>query len=73
MSFKVKSIDVFEKQAKHLAKKYPSLKSDLFDLIQSLKENPKQGTPLGKGCFKIRFSIQSKGKGKSGGASGSIS
>lgn len=68
MSFKVKSIEVFERQAKRLAKKYPSLKSDLFDLILSLKENPEQGVALGKGCFKIRISIQSKGKGKSGGA-----
>lgn len=58
MSFKVKSIEVFERQAKRLAKKYPSLKSDLFDLILSLKENPEQGIALGKGCFKIRISIQ---------------
>jgi mRNA-degrading endonuclease RelE of RelBE toxin-antitoxin system len=68
MSFNVKSLEAFERQAKRLAKKYPSLKSDLFALIQSLKENPEQGVALGKGCFKIQISIQSKGKRKSGGA-----
>ncbi len=35
-------------------------------LVQSLKDNPKQGSPLGHNCFKIRISIASKGKGKSG-------
>jgi hypothetical protein len=34
----------------------------------SLKENPDQGTSLGSDCYKIRLSIASKGKGKSGGA-----
>lgn len=68
MSYKVKSIQTFEKQAKKLAKKYPSLKDDLSNLVNSLKTNPQQGKSLGKGCFKIRLSIQSKGKGKSGGA-----
>jgi len=44
MSYKVKTIDVFEKQAKRLIKKYVSLKTELFQLIQELKENPEQGT-----------------------------
>jgi mRNA-degrading endonuclease RelE of RelBE toxin-antitoxin system len=68
MSYKVKTIDVFEKQAKKLIKKYASLKTELFQLIQELKENPEQGTAIGNGCFKIRIAIASKGKGKSGGA-----
>ncbi len=67
MSFEVKSITVFERQAKRLLKKYPSLKHELRDLIQELKEIPDQGIPLGSDCFKIRISIKSKGKGKSGG------
>lgn len=29
---------------------------------------PEQGTSLGNNCYKIRISIASKGKGKSGGA-----
>jgi len=49
-------------------KKYPSLKQELSELISSLKLNPEQGTPLGNNSFKIRLSISSKGKGKSGGA-----
>jgi hypothetical protein len=36
--------------------------------VQSLKENPEQGTPLGHNCYKTRLAIASKGKGKSGGA-----
>ena len=68
MGYSVKSIVVFEKQAKKLIKKYASLKSELLELVQGLKENPKQGTAIGKNCFKIRISISSKGKGKSGGA-----
>jgi hypothetical protein len=44
------------------------LKSDFADLIPSLRKNPNQGSPLSQSCYKIRFSITSKGKGKSGGA-----
>jgi hypothetical protein len=40
MSYKVKTIDVFEKQAKRLIKKYVSLKTELLQLVQELKENP---------------------------------
>ncbi len=68
MSYNVKTIAVFEKQAKRLIKKYPSLKIELISLIATLKDNPSHGTALGKDCFKIRISIASKGKGKSGGA-----
>jgi mRNA-degrading endonuclease RelE of RelBE toxin-antitoxin system len=68
MSYNVKTVAIFEKQAKRLLKKYPSLKNELFQLIQELKENPERGTNLGKNCYKIRISIASKGKGKSGGA-----
>jgi len=37
-------------------------------LITLLEENPQQGEPLGKDCFKVRMAIRSKRKGKSGGA-----
>ena len=33
-----------------------------------MEKNPEQGTNLGNNCYKIRVSIESKGKGKSGGA-----
>ena len=68
MSYKVSTISLFDKQAKRLAKKYPSLKSDLSDLIDGLVDDPKQGESLGNNFYKIRMSITSKGKGKSGGA-----
>jgi hypothetical protein len=68
MSYSIKTIPQFDKQLKRLVKKYPSFKTDFAAFIPSLREQPKQGAPIGKGCFKIRISITSKGKGKSGGA-----
>ena|SRR5689334_3610779 len=68
MSYKVKAIPKFEKELKRLAKKYPSLKTEYIELVQSLKEEPEQGPPLGNNCYKIRLAIASKGKGKSGGS-----
>ncbi|HEY6978980.1 MAG TPA: hypothetical protein VH396_21945 [Chitinophagaceae bacterium] len=47
MSYKVETTPPFEKQAKKLTKKYPSLKSDLLQLVESLETNPAQGTLLG--------------------------
>lgn len=68
MSYNVVAVPKFKKQLKKLAIKYSSLKEEFSFLIQSLENNPKQGTSLGKNCYKIRLSIKSKGKGKSGGA-----
>ena len=68
MNYSVKAIPKFEKNLKKLAKKYPSLKKEYPALIQSLKVNPQKGTLIGHNCYKIRLSISSKGKGKSGGA-----
>jgi hypothetical protein len=68
MNYNVLSIPPFDRQLKRLVKKYPSLKIEIAELFDSLEITPRQGTPLGNGCFKIRISIQSKGKGKSGGA-----
>jgi mRNA-degrading endonuclease RelE of RelBE toxin-antitoxin system len=68
MSYKVKSIETFERKASRLVKKYPSLKKELVDLVKALEDNPAQGTSLGNNCYKIRLSIASKGKGRSGGA-----
>ncbi len=68
MNYSVITIHTFDKQVKRLLKKYPSLKLELSELISSLKLNPEQGTPLGNNSYKIRLSISSKGKGKSGGA-----
>ena len=68
MNYKVDTILLFDKQAKRLNKKYPSLKSDLMTLIDKLANDPKSGTALGNNFFKIRLAITTKGKGKSGGA-----
>ncbi len=68
MSYNVESIPLFDKQAKRLAKKYPSLKNDLAGLFESLADNPGQGTALGNSFYKTRLPIASKGRGKSGGA-----
>ena len=68
MSFNIKTISVFERQAKRLIKKFPSLKKEIKELIKELKKEPKKGIPIGHNCYKIRLAIVSKGKGKSGGA-----
>lgn len=68
MSFNVKSISVFERQAKRLIKKFPSLKTELQELIKTLKDEPQTGSSIGNNCYKVRLAIASKGKGKSGGA-----
>ena len=68
MSFNIKTISVFERQAKRLVKKYPSIKEEIQELIKELKEEPEKGTSIGNNCYKIRLGIASKGKGKSGGA-----
>ena len=68
MSFSVFTIPPFERQLKRLAKKFPSLKTEYARLVESLENNPTQGASLTNSCYKIRISIASKGKGKSGGA-----
>ncbi len=68
MNYKLVPTPPFERELKQLAKKYASLHNDLLILEDQLLKNPMLGTPIGKNCFKIRLSVQSKGKGKSGGA-----
>ncbi len=60
--------ETFNKSVKKLFKKYPSFPKDLQALKIQLINNPTEGTPLGKDCYKIRMTIASKNKGKSGGA-----
>ena len=68
MSYKIELSVNFKKEAKKLTKKYPSLKSELKELFSALEDNPTFGTPMGNDIYKIRLSIASKNKGKSGGA-----
>lgn len=60
--------DDFAKEAKRLAKKYPSFKQDYNEFLESIKNNPLQGDEITKNIRKIRMAIKTKGKGKSGGA-----
>ena len=68
MSYSIKTIDVFDRQAKLLAKHYPSFRNDFAGFLKALQENPLAGSDLGGGIRKVRMAIASKGKGKSGGA-----
>ena len=68
MSYSILPTHKFEKELKRLAKKFPSLKNEFAELIANITENPESGTFIGNNCYKIRVAIQSKGKGKSGGA-----
>ena len=68
MNVKVITSNNFRREAKRLIKKYPSIKNELAELERELLLNPKLGTPIGKNCYKIRLAIESKGKGKRGGA-----
>lgn len=68
MNFEIIATEPFERKLKRLSKKYASLKIDLLKVIEDLESNPTLGKPIGKGCYKIRIAISSKGKGKSGGA-----
>ena len=64
---KILSTPSFDREAKRLSKKFPSLKEELSELKQALMEKPELGIPLGKNCYKIRLAVKSKGRGKSGG------
>ena len=68
MLYKISVTSYFKKQAKRLIKKYPSLKTELDNLVDSLQSEPEQGVAIGNHSYKIRLAIASKGKGKSGGA-----
>lgn len=68
MSYKPVVLPEFARQLKRLNKKHKSLKADFAMLLASLGEQPTQGEPLGKDCYKVRMAISSKQKGKSGGS-----
>src|SRR5471030_67857 len=68
MSYSIAYTPFFEREFKKLSKKYASLQNDLQKIIKLLIENPRSGESIGNNCYKIRLSISSKNKGKSGGA-----
>ena len=68
MSFEIRTLENFDRQAKRLAKHYASFRDDYKILLEELQKNPIAGSDLGGGIRKVRMAIASKGKGKSGGA-----
>lgn len=66
--FEIYTISNFDRELKKLSQKYPSIVSDFKILLKTLEEQPFQGSPIGKDCFKIRMAISSKNRGKSGGS-----
>jgi mRNA-degrading endonuclease RelE of RelBE toxin-antitoxin system len=68
MSFNIIPTQKFKKEAKRLSRKYPSLKEELTSLNDLLATQPHAGTSLGNSLYKIRISVKSKGRGKSGGS-----
>lgn len=65
---KIQVLPEFKKEAKKLHKRYTSFADDFEVLLAELQKNPSLGTDLGGGVHKIRMSISSKCRGKSGGA-----
>lgn len=68
MSFEIIPTPDFARSLKVLAKRHRSLKQDMTVFVLSLKENPLQGKEIAPNIRKVRLTITSKGKGKSGGA-----
>ncbi len=68
MSYKIIPTQTFSRELKRLAKKHRSIKADINELGNQLEENPKLGDEVIENCYKIRMTITSKNKGKSGGA-----
>jgi mRNA-degrading endonuclease RelE of RelBE toxin-antitoxin system len=68
MNFEIIASPRFRKELKKLSKKYPSLKLEFKNLLNNLEVEPSLGVSIGNDCYKIRLSIASKNKGKSGGA-----
>ena len=65
---KVRISEDFKVAYKRLKKRHRSLEADFERLLFSLQENPCQGVELTGGVRKIRMSITSKRRGRSGGA-----
>lgn len=59
--------DDFKKSAKRLSKRYKSLKKDLKTFVDSLYNDPRQGTELSVDIYKVRIKNSDNNKGKSAG------
>lgn len=68
MKLEIIRSDYFTAELKKLAKRYRGFADDYEAFLDSLKENPLQGTEIAPNVRKIRMTINAKGRGKSGGA-----
>jgi hypothetical protein len=66
MNFEVIAVEKFQKETKKLYKKYKSIKTDLFTLIEQLETSSTSGIHLGDNLYKIRIKNSDTG-GKRGG------
>jgi len=57
----------FKRSAKKLSKHYKNLKKDLQSFLASLDDNPRQGSKLAHGLYKVRIKNSDNNKGKSAG------
>ena len=62
MSFEIKTIEVFDRQAKRLAKHYASFKQDYKDFLDELRNNPLAGTDLGGALGKSEWLLHQREK-----------
>ena len=60
MNCKIETTPDFARELKQLAKRYPSMKDDYRNFLDSLRKSPLLGEPLGKHLRKVRFPIASK-------------
>jgi mRNA-degrading endonuclease RelE of RelBE toxin-antitoxin system len=67
MNFEIQTTSYFDTGAKRLAKRHRSFIDDLLAFRDSLLDDPYQGVELSPGVRKVRLSVSSKGRGKSGG------
>ena len=67
MSRRIEALRTFKTRFKRLSKKFKTLSLEIAELGKSIANEPKQGTSLGSGFYKIRLASKSKGAGKRGG------
>jgi len=67
MNYSIVVHEIFYKELKPLAKKYPSLKNDILSISNNIEKELALATDLGEGFKKIRINTKSKGKGSAGG------
>ena len=55
MNCKITTTPDFARDLKQLSKRYPSIKQDFGHFLETLRETPQMGIPLGKHLRKVRF------------------